>query len=140
MKRVMIFLICASLLSQVAAFAHEGKEHIDHADEAQMHKLHKMMPIYAQVQARIAEALGRGDATTVETETGKLLATIPDLKKAKPHKNLNQLKTFRSIATSFGKDITETINLAKNGDFVKAKDIFKKAEAKCVECHAKFRD
>jgi cytochrome c556 len=141
MKRVVIFLICAFQLSQVAAFAHEGKEHTqDQNDEAQMHKLHKMMPMYAQVQARITEALEKGDATAVETETGKLTATIPDLKKAKPHKNLKQLKTFRNIAVGFGKDLKETVTLVKNGDFDKAKDVFKKAEAKCAECHAIFRD
>jgi cytochrome c556 len=141
MKRVVIFLICAFMLSQVAAFAHEGKEHTQgKKDEAQMHKLHKMMPMYAQVQAKIAEAIERGDATAVEAETGKLQATIPDLKKAKPHKNLNQLKTFRNIATGFGKDLKETVTLAKNGDFDKAKDVFKKAEAKCAKCHERFRD
>ena len=52
-----------------------------------MDKLHKMMPMYAQSQAKINEALLNEDVETVKNETGMILATIPDLKNAKPHKN-----------------------------------------------------
>ncbi|WP_246560137.1 cytochrome c [Geobacter grbiciae] len=96
--------------------------------------------MYAQVQAKINSALERGDATTVEAEAGKIAATIPDLKKAKPHKNLKKIDTFKKIADAFSSEVTATAALAKKGDLAGANAAFKKAEGKCSECHAKFRD
>ncbi|MFZ3208681.1 MAG: hypothetical protein WA140_07580 [Geobacteraceae bacterium] len=72
----------------------------------------------------------KGDVAAVETEGGKMLATTPDLKNGKPHKNLKQLKTFRSIATGFESDLKGMVELAKKGDLTKTKDVFKKVEAK----------
>lgn len=140
MKKVAALTTCAFLLMQGGAFAHEGEKHEKtHKTDAQMQKLHDMMPTYAVALAKLEGALEKGDPAAVEAEGGKLLATTPDLKKAKPHKNLKQLKTFRRIAAGFENDVKETVELAKKGDFVKAKSAFKKAEAKCAECHAKFR-
>lgn len=140
MKKVVVITICAFLLIQGGAFAHEGKKHGKDTANAQMQKLHDMMPMYAVALAKVEAALEKGDPAVVESEAGKMLATAPDLEKAKPHKNLKQLKTFRNIATGFEKDLKETVDLTKKGDFAKAKDVFKKTEAKCAECHAKFRD
>lgn len=139
MKRVAV-TICAFLLIHGWAFAHEGEKHEkSQKTDAQMQKLHDMMPMYAMALAKLEAALEKGDPTAVEAEAGKLLATTPDLREAKPHKNLKQLKTFRSIAAKFEGDLKETVELAKKGDFAKAKTAFGKAEAKCAECHAKFR-
>lgn len=139
MKRVAV-TICAFLMIQGWAFAHEGEKHAkSQKSDEQMQKLHDMMPMYAMALAKLEAALEKGDLTAVETEAGKLLATTPDLRKAKPHKNLKQLKTFRSIAARFEGDLKETVELAKKGDFARAKTAFGKAEAKCAECHAKFR-
>lgn len=140
MNRVAAITICALLLFQGGAFAHEGEKHEKkQKTNAVMQKLHDMMPMYGMALANVEAALEKKDSVAVETEAGKMLATTPDLKKAKPHKNLKQLKTFRSIASGFESDLKETVALAKKGDFTKAKDAFKKAEAKCAECHAKFR-
>lgn len=141
MKRVVIILICAFLPIQGGAFAHEGENHgKEHKSNAQMQKLHDMMPMYAVALSKVEAALEKGDPAAVETEAEKMLATVPDLKKAKPHKNIRQLNTFRNIAAGFEKDLKETVDLAKNGNFVKAKTAFQRAEAKCAACHAKFRD
>ena len=92
MKRVAI-TISAILLLQGCAFAHEGENHaLSHKENAAMAKLHKMMPMYARAQAKINAALEKEDAATVTQETRKILATIPDLKKAKPHKNAPKTK------------------------------------------------
>lgn len=140
MKRAAAITACAFMLIQGAAFAHEGEKHGGkQKTDAQMQKLHDMMPMYGAALANVEKALEKKDAAAVEAEAGKMLATTPDLKKAKPHKNLKQLKTFRNIAAGFESDLKETVELAKKGDFVKAKTAFGKAESKCAECHAKFR-
>lgn len=139
MKAIML-AGCILVLLQGSAFAHEGEKHGEKHHDARMSKLHKMMPMYAQVQAKINGALERGDATTVEAEAGKIAATIPDLKKAKPHKNLKKIDTFKKIADAFSSEVTATAALAKKGDLARANAAFKKAEGKCSECHAKFRD
>jgi hypothetical protein len=141
MKRAVVITISAFLLIHGRAFAHEGEMHgHEHQADAQMQKLHAMMPMYAVEQSKVEAALEKGDPAAVEIEAGKMLASVPDLKRSKPHKNLKQLKIFRSIAAHFENDLKETVALAKTGAFVKAKVVFKNAEAKCVECHAKFRD
>jgi soluble cytochrome b562 len=140
MKRAVI-AISALLLIQGTTFAHEGENHAKkHKEDAQMVKLHKMMPVYAQSQAKINEALSSGDAATIKNETGKILATIPDLKKSKPHKNLKQLATFRKIASEFEGDVKKTALMANSGNFGGAKDAFQAAQMRCNECHTKFRD
>lgn len=141
MKKVTMLLACVLVLAQGNAFAHEGETHgKKHTQDAQMDKLHKMMPLYVQAQLRISQALEKGDAAAVEAEAGKILATIPDLKKSKPHKNLKQLDRFKKIADAFNADVTATAAMAKKGDLAGAGAAFRKAEHKCAECHAKFRD
>ena len=141
MKRITAITVCVFILIQGGAFALEGEKHGGkHNTYPQMQKLHDMMPMYAMTLAKLEAALEKRDVAAVEAEGGKMLATTPDLKNGKPHKNLKQLKTFRSIAASFESDLKETVERAKKGDFTKAKDVFEKVEAKCAECHAKFRD
>lgn len=141
MKRIAIVTVCASLLTQGLAFAHEtGNHHMDHKADTQMEKLHKIMPMYAQAQVMINEALEKGDAAAVESETGKILRSVPDLKKSKPHKNLKQLATFRKTVSAFERDVKKTASLAKTGDLAGAKAAFRAAQKRCDECHAKFRD
>lgn len=140
MKRTVI-VISAILLIQGWAFANEGENHSkNHKKDVQMDKLHKMMPMYAQAQANINEALINGDAATIKKETGKILATITDLKNAKPHKNIKQISAFRKIASAFAGDVKKTAAMAKTGDFAGAKDAFQFAQMRCNECHEKFRD
>lgn len=140
MKRAAM-VIGAILLFQGGAFAHEGEHHGGmHGNDAQMEKLHKLMPMYAQAQAKINEALINGDAATIKEETGKILAAIPDLKNAKPHKNIKQVAAFRKIASAFAGDVKKTAVLAKTGDFGGAKGAFQFAQMRCDECHKKFRD
>lgn len=133
-------LIGAFFVFQGAAFPHEGEKHVKKHTDAQMDKFHKIMPMYAQAQAEINGALEKGDAAAVEAGTEKILATIPYLKKSKPHKNLKKLDTFKKIAGAFNADVAATAAMAKKGDIAGAKDAFRKAGEKCDECHAKFRD
>ena len=138
MKRIMAITIVGSfLMTQGGAFAYEGGKH--HKEDGQIQKLHDMMPMYAIAMAKLESALDKADLAAVEAEAGKMLATSPNLQKSKPHKNLKQLKAFRSIAAGFERDLKETVGLAKKGDFPKAKTSFLNAETKCAECHAKFR-
>ena len=115
MKRFAVITVCALLFVQGGAFAHEGEKHEQkHKTDTQMQKLHGMMPMYAMALAKLEAALEKGDAAAVGAEAGKMLATTPDLRKGKPHKNLKQLKTFRSIAAGFENDLKEMAELANN--------------------------
>ena len=141
-KNVATALITGFLFFSVAGVvaANEGMEHGGkHMDEA-MAKQHHMMAMYAQVQGKINEALRKSDAKAVEAEARKILVTIPDLKAAKPHKNLKQRKALRQIAVAFEADIKKTVAAAKKGHFAGAKSAFAKAEARCNQCHSKFRN
>ncbi|CAG0990201.1 cytochrome c [Geobacter sp.] len=140
MKMTIMLMVWAFLLTHGIAFAHGGEKHGTNHSDAQMDRFHKMMPMYAQVQAKINEALEKGDTSAVEAEAEKILATIPDLKKSKPHKNLKKIATFKKIADAFGADVTATAGMAKKGDLAGARTSFRKAEERCNECHAKFRD
>ncbi len=140
MKRITVITVTAFLLLPGVAFAQEGEKHMkNHKQDVQMGKLHRMMPMYAQAQAKINDALEKGDASTVAKETRKILATIPDLKRAKPHKNLQELKAMGKIASAFEEDIRNTAALAKEKEFTKARVAFEKAQKRCNECHVKFR-
>lgn len=140
MKRAAAITICTIFLSQGGAFAHEGEDHhTGHQADAQMQKLHHLMPMYSTTLPKLEAAVEKGDPSEVEAEAGKMLATIPDLKKSKPHKNVKQLKAFRKVADGFEKNLQETVQLSKKGDVAQAKVAFKKVEASCAECHGKFR-
>jgi len=139
MRKAAALAICALFLLQGGAYAHEGEHHEGHDADMQMQKLHKMMPMYSTTLPKLQTAVEKGDASAAEAEGGAILATIPDLKKSKPHKNLKQLKTFRKIADGFGKQVKETVELVNKGDFAQAKVAAQKVEATCAECHAKFR-
>lgn len=138
MKRAAI-IISVILLIQGWAFAHEGENHSSRKEDAQMGKLHKMMPMYAHAQAKINAALEKGDAATAEKEIGKILATTSDLKKAKPHKNLKELKAMRKTASAFEEDVRTTAAMVKKRDFSGAAVAFENAQRRCNECHVKFR-
>jgi cytochrome c556 len=141
-KNIATAVITGFLLFSVAGVvaANEGMEHGGkHMDEA-MAKQHHMMAMYAQVQVKINESLRKSDAKAVEAEARKILVTIPDLKAAKPHKNLKQRKALRQIAVAFEADIKKTVAAVKKADIAGAKSAFAKAEARCNQCHAKFRN
>ena len=141
MKRLAAITATAFLLFPGVVFARGGENHQHiHKGNGQMAKLHKMMPMYAQAQAKINAALEKRDAATVAKETRKILATIPDLKKAKPHKNLQELKAMRRIASAFEEDVRRTASLVKKSDFTGAGVAFENAQRHCNECHVKFRN
>jgi len=136
-----VIIVSAILLIQSLAFAHEGEKHSkSHKEDTHMGNLHKMMPMYAQAQAKITAAMEKKDAATAEKEIGKILATMPDLKNAKPHKNLKALKAMRKIASAFEEDIRSTSALIEKRDFSGASVAFENAQRRCNECHVKFRD
>jgi cytochrome c556 len=145
MKRVVAVLIFV-LLTQGAAFAHEGAMHEGAMHEGKqsakspMVKLHKMMPMYAKAQAKINAALENKDLATVAKETQAILATTGDLKISKPHKQVQKLGYFKRIAEAFEKEVKNTAEMAKKKDIEGAKASFATAEQRCAECHAKFRD
>ena len=140
MKKTATLVACLLVLAQGGAFAHEGEKHGKKPHDAQMDKFHTMMPMYAQTQAKINSAMEKGDAATVAAEAEKILATIPDLKKSKPHKNLKKIGTFRKIADAFGSEGKTTAVMAKKEELAGATAAFKKAGKRCDECHSKFRD
>lgn len=126
---------------QGIAFAHGTEKHgKTSAADIQMKKLHAMMPTFSIASAELEKALEKGDLAAVEAEADRIFASIPDLKKSKPHKNINQRKKFVALATSLDETLTTTTDLAKKSDFSGAKDAFKKVEEICAACHAKFRD
>lgn len=140
LKKISAITACLLLLAHGGAFAQEGGKHKKgHTANARMQKLHDMMPMYGVALSKLETALEKGDPAAVETEAGKMLATTPDLKRAKPHKNVKQLAKFKSIAAGFENDLKQTVEIAKTGDLQKARGAFKKAEEKCAECHALFR-
>jgi cytochrome c556 len=110
-----------------------------HMDE-QMAAQHRLMALYAHASARINASLQKGDAGTVETETRKLLATIPELKKLTPHKNRKEQKAIGRIAAAFEADLNNTAAKAAKRDLAGARAAFGRATEKCSACHAKFRD
>ena len=139
-SRCAIAVICLVLGVYGQALAH-GTEKPDKATpaDAQMKKMHDMMPMFSLASARLEAFLEKGDTAAVESEAGKMLAAIPDLKKSKPHRNIKQRKEFVELATKMERNLTSTVELAKSGDLAGAKTAFKKVEAICAACHAKFR-
>jgi soluble cytochrome b562 len=134
-------LIVGLLIFSGIAFAHGTEKHgITVQADAQMKKLHDMMPIFSLASAALEAALEKGDVVVVETEVGKIIAAIPDLKISKPHKNIKQQKKFVAFAATLEETVASTAVLAKQGDFAGAKAAFKNAEKTCAACHAKFRD
>ena len=138
---IVLSLVVGSLALRSIAFAHGTEKHGKTSPaDVQMKKLHAMMPMFSLTTAMLETALDKGDVAAVEVEAGKIIAALPDLKKTKPHKNINQKKIFVELATSLGTAVNSTVDLAKKGDFVGAKGTFKKVEAACAACHASFRD
>lgn len=136
---VTLGLAMGSLALYGFAFAHGTERHGKTAPaDSQMVKLHAMMPMFSQASAKLETALEKGEVTAVETEAGKIINAIPDLKKSKPHKNIKQRKKFVELATNLGETVTTTINLAKKGDLAGARAAFKRVEGACAACHAKF--
>ena len=130
-----------SLAINSAAFAHGTEKHGKTATaDLQMKKLHEMMPMFSVTSAKLEAALEKGDVAEAETEAGKIIAAVPDLKKSKPHKNIKQRKRFVELATKLDKAVISTVELAKKGDVAGAKAAFKQVEEACAECHVKFRD
>jgi len=134
-------VLSAGILSIIPleTFAHGTDHHGGHADE-QMKKLHAMMPMFSIASAELKSALEKGDTEGAKAQADRILATIPDLKKSKPHKNIKQITDFKKIAGKMGADITKIVSLAGSGDFANAKVAFKDMETRCAECHTKFRD
>lgn len=143
-NRRMVGLLCLMtvlLAHNGTAIAHGTEKHDNAAaGDAQMKKLHAMMPMFSLASAGLETALEKGNIAAVEAEAGKILSALPDLKKSKPHKNINQRKKFVSIAANLESATASTLDLAKKGDFSGAKAAFKRAEEACAACHAKFRD
>jgi soluble cytochrome b562 len=139
-SRCAIAVICLMLGAYGQALAHGTEKHGKAAPaDAQMKKMHDMMPMFSLASARLETSLEKGDTAAVESEAGKMLAAIPDLKKSKPHKNIKQRKEFAGLATKMEKNLISTVELAKSGDLAGAKTAFKKVEEICAACHAKFR-
>jgi len=143
MRKSIVLAVIAGSFTSMTAHAvpvHGGMEHGGmHMDES-MARQHRMMALYAESQAKIIESLEKRDALSVEAETRKILATIPELKKAKPHKNLNERKEMVRIAAAFENDLKTTLVRAHKKDFGGARQAFTRAQQKCSACHAKFRD
>jgi len=142
-KNTAILLACLmlALSGSGQASAHATEKHgKPKRANAQMKKLHDMMPMFSVATAKLEAALDKGDAAAVETEAGRILTALPDLKKSRPHKNLKQRAKFVALAQQQEEAVVAVRDLAKQGDFSGAKAAFKRVEETCAECHAKFRD
>ena len=136
-----IFLVLGLLTIHGQAFAHGAEKHgKSKPADAHMKKLHDMMPMFSVASAKLETALEKDDAAAVEAEAGKILSALPDLKKSKPHKNVKQRSKFVELAKKQEEAVIITVDLAKKGDFPRARAAYKKVEAICAECHTKFRD
>jgi cytochrome c556 len=134
-------LVMGLLAFSAAAFSPSTEEHGKKVPaDAQMKRLHAMMPVFSVASAEMETAIEKGDAAEVKTQADRILSAVPDLKKSNPHKNIRQITVFKSIAGKMGADITKIVTLAEKGNFAEAKAAFKNMEARCAECHTKFRD
>lgn len=144
MKRAHVVTIfsLAALLGSLhgIASAHETHMHGKMTADAQMQKLHAMMPMFSIASAKLESAVKSGDLVAVETESERIIAAIPDLKKSRPHKNIKQRKKFIELATNLEKTVKTTAYLARTGDRSGAMSAFIKIEETCTTCHATFRD
>lgn len=133
--------LSAGILSikPITTSAYGNDPHSGHTD-AQMEKLHAMMPVFSAASAELESALEKGDAAAAKAQAARILASVTDLKKSKPHKNIKQRKKFIVLATNLKDSLTITVDLAQKGDFLEAKAAFKKVEEICAACHAKFRN
>ena len=138
-KSITLSVVLGLLTLQGVAFA-QGKDPRGGHMDARMKKFHAMMPMFSIASAKLETALDKGDAAAVESEAGKILAAIPDLKKSKPHKNIRQRKKFVELAAELENTVTSTADLVKKGDLAGAKTAFKKVDEVCSACHARFRD
>lgn len=138
---VLAALAGSLLLLHVPAVAAQDwmEHHGAHMDDA-MARQHLLMAGYAESQYKINAALKNRDNATIVVETRKLLATISDLKKTRPHRNLKERGKVAIIATGFEKDLVTVVSKAKKKDFVGAEKAFRMAEKRCEACHARFRD
>lgn len=134
-------IILGAVLMPGAVQAHGGKKHDkEMMKDPQMRKLHAMMPVFSSASGRLEIAIDKADLASVESEAGKILQSIPDLKKSKPHKNLKKRQKFVELAGVLEMSLNETVASAKQGDFEGAKKSFRKVEESCANCHAGFRD
>ena len=141
LRIIPIILTVGTFALSGIAYGHGPERHgkMVPVDE-QMKKLHAMMPMFSVASAGLEGALEKNDLAAVDAEAGKILTAIPDLKKSKPHKNVNQRKKFIEHASNLEKTVLTTVELTKKGDLAGAKGTFKKVEEICAACHAKFRD
>jgi len=142
--RYALALICLALgplTMNGQALAHGTEHHrkMTPEDAARMAKLHAMMPVFSAAAAGLEAALEKGDTPAAEEEAGKILAAIPDLKQAKPHRNVTQRKKFQALAARLEETVASAAGLARKGDFPGARSAFAKVEQACAACHAKFR-
>lgn len=134
-------LIIGLLTLPAVTFAHGTEIHGNKAlDHAQMMKLHTIMPMLSVASSKLGNALEKGEIAAINTETEKIIAAIPDLKKSKPHKNIKQRKQFVEYATKLEKAVVGVAEQTKKGDLAGARASFNIAEKVCAACHAQFRD
>lgn len=138
---ILPLLLLLTVVTCGMAFAHGTEKHNKSVPaDVQMQKLHAMMPMFSGALAALERALENKNSATVDVETGKMLAAVPDLKKSRPHKNIKQKKKFIEMATNLETALNATASKANNNDFAGAMSSFRKVEETCAACHAKFRD
>jgi cytochrome c556 len=145
MSKKILVVTAGMVLGMIAAhgiaLAHGTNNHDTMVpSDAQMKKLHAIMPMFSLATANMEIALEKGEVTALKLEADKITSAIPELKKSKPHKNINQRSKFVEHASNLEKAVTTVVDLAKKGDLIEAKAAYIKVEVACAACHAKFRD
>lgn len=134
--------LAASLLFlHGTALAHGTQGHEkSHSDDLRMKKLHAMMPRFLESSLKLESALQKQDATATALHANSILRDLPELKRAKPHKNIQHIKEFRHLAADMGNELSSLIKLSENKNFDQAMVRFNKVKSLCNECHVRFRD
>jgi len=129
------------LTLQGVAYAHGTEKHDKMVPvDTQLKKLHAMMPLFSVASAELESVLEKGDKAAAKTQADKILASVPDLKMSKPHKNLKQRKKFVELASNLDETLTSMVDSLQKDDLSGAKTAFRKVEEICAACHARFRD
>lgn len=133
-----ILTILGFLSLAVMSLAHGQKDHDD--SHTQMHKLHSIMPIFSDASGKMDSAIEKGDVTEINMQANRILKTVPDLIKTKPHKNHKQIAEYRATAGKLRDDISRVVSFANKGDFASAQRAYRDVQKRCTSCHAAFRD
>lgn len=133
-----VVMLVAIALSVGTACAGEELPHIDR-DEA-FSSVRLMMPLFAQLQQDIGEALSSRRPDAVQEAVNRLVSMVPTIKYGPAHRNMDRLKTMGRVADPFRDRLEEISVQVRYGNYSAADRAFRTARSGCTACHALARD